>query len=229
MHAREYKPWLGRFLTTDPKRASSSLRAPQSFNRYSYGLNNPLKYVDPDGKAPVAVLGAAWGLAELGLIAYDIYDTVGVLIDPEATTTRKAVAVGLTVVGAATIGGGYTRLGGRITGTITKFAEIGPLMRKLTNQFKALDASHATAAGREAADQVVKLKPSGQPFDHLREFNDARRGATQSLDSLKGMLGDPNLSDAERSFIEYLIRKYSKALDEAEEIFRRALAEASTP
>jgi RHS repeat-associated protein len=50
LHAREYKPWLGRFLSTDPKRGSARPRSPQSFNRYSYGLGNPLKMVDPDGK-----------------------------------------------------------------------------------------------------------------------------------------------------------------------------------
>jgi hypothetical protein len=100
-------------------------------------------------------------------------------------------------------------------------------MLRLRNQFKALDAGHAIAAGREAAGQVVKLKPSGVPYDHLNEFLEHRRGATQSLDSLKAMLGDQNLSDAERFFIEYLIKKYSRALDEAEEIFKRAFDDAS--
>lgn len=48
MNGRMYDPLLGRFLSPDnyvqiPKSA-------QSFNRYSYCLNNPLKYVDPDGE-----------------------------------------------------------------------------------------------------------------------------------------------------------------------------------
>ncbi|MCL2651433.1 MAG: polymorphic toxin type 23 domain-containing protein [Candidatus Azobacteroides sp.] len=48
MNARLYDPVLGRFLSPDPY-----VQAPdfsQSFNRYSYCLNNPLKYVDPDGE-----------------------------------------------------------------------------------------------------------------------------------------------------------------------------------
>jgi hypothetical protein len=49
MNARMYDPAVGRFLSPDP-----FVQAPdfsQSFNRYSYGLNNPLKYTDPSGEA----------------------------------------------------------------------------------------------------------------------------------------------------------------------------------
>jgi RHS repeat-associated protein len=51
MHARYYSPALGRFLSVDPvldvKRATAE---PQSWNRYSYVINNPLRYTDPTGK-----------------------------------------------------------------------------------------------------------------------------------------------------------------------------------
>ena len=46
-NARYYDPTLGRFLSADtvaPKKAS-----PQTRNRYSYVLNNPLKFIDPNG------------------------------------------------------------------------------------------------------------------------------------------------------------------------------------
>lgn len=49
MHARYYNWGWGRFLSVDPK-ASWRLSTPQSWNRYSYTLNNPLKYVDPNGQ-----------------------------------------------------------------------------------------------------------------------------------------------------------------------------------
>jgi uncharacterized protein RhaS with RHS repeats len=48
MNARLYDPALGRFLSPDPY-----VQAPdfsQAFNRYSYCLNNPLKYTDPNGE-----------------------------------------------------------------------------------------------------------------------------------------------------------------------------------
>ncbi|MCU7806371.1 MAG: hypothetical protein KZQ73_00645 [Candidatus Thiodiazotropha sp. (ex Semelilucina semeliformis)] len=47
MNGRIYDPELGRFLSADPH-----IQAPlnsQSHNRYSYVLNNPLKYTDPSG------------------------------------------------------------------------------------------------------------------------------------------------------------------------------------
>jgi hypothetical protein len=47
MNGRVYDPEVGRFLSADP-----FIQAPynsQSYNRYSYVLNNPLKYVDPSG------------------------------------------------------------------------------------------------------------------------------------------------------------------------------------
>jgi RHS repeat-associated protein len=51
MHARFYAPYMGRFLSVDPvldvKRA---LHEPQSFNRYSYVVNNPIRRIDPDGR-----------------------------------------------------------------------------------------------------------------------------------------------------------------------------------
>ena len=48
MNARLYDPALGRFLSPDPY-----VQAPdwsQNFNRYSYSVNNPLKYSDPSGE-----------------------------------------------------------------------------------------------------------------------------------------------------------------------------------
>ena len=48
MNARLYDPLLGRFLSPDPY-----VQAPdftQNFNRYSYALNNPLRYSDPNGE-----------------------------------------------------------------------------------------------------------------------------------------------------------------------------------
>jgi len=48
MNGRLYDPVVGRFLSPDPYVQSSDNS--QNFNRYSYCLNNPLKYNDPDGE-----------------------------------------------------------------------------------------------------------------------------------------------------------------------------------
>ncbi|MBU7027823.1 MAG: hypothetical protein HXS48_12880, partial [Theionarchaea archaeon] len=48
--ARYYDPEIGRFITRDP--LGGVTLKPQSLNRYTYCVNNPLKYVDPTGLSP---------------------------------------------------------------------------------------------------------------------------------------------------------------------------------
>jgi hypothetical protein len=52
MHARFYSPAVGRFLSFDP--AGGSLKTPQGWNHYSYGLGNPVNYTDPYGLQSLA-------------------------------------------------------------------------------------------------------------------------------------------------------------------------------
>jgi RHS repeat-associated protein len=66
LNARLYDPVLARFMGMDPY-----VQAPgftQSFNRYAYGLNNPLIYADPDGEFWWIIAGAIIG-AYLGGVA----------------------------------------------------------------------------------------------------------------------------------------------------------------
>lgn len=59
MNARLYDPLLGRFLSPDPY-----VQAPdftQNFNRYSYALNNPLKFTDDSGEFWNLIIGAVVG------------------------------------------------------------------------------------------------------------------------------------------------------------------------
>ena len=66
MHARHYSPVTGRFVSVDPARASADPKLPQSWNRFSYSLNNPLKIVDRDGRV--------WDYAlDVVGLAYDVY------------------------------------------------------------------------------------------------------------------------------------------------------------
>src|SRR5207247_787924 len=48
MLARYCSSSLDRFMTVDPSRESVVLSDPQSWNRYSYVGNNPIKFIDPD-------------------------------------------------------------------------------------------------------------------------------------------------------------------------------------
>jgi RHS repeat-associated protein len=46
---RYYSSTQGRFTSVDPTLGSIDITNPQTLNRYTYALNNPLAYIDPDG------------------------------------------------------------------------------------------------------------------------------------------------------------------------------------
>ncbi len=56
MNARLYDPVIGRFLSADSVVPEPGLS--QSYNRYAYVMNNPLKYTDPSGHWGEFVIGA---------------------------------------------------------------------------------------------------------------------------------------------------------------------------
>ena len=59
MNGRMYDPLLARFLSADD--FVQMPLSPQSYNRYSYCMNNPLKYTDPSGELWHLIIGAAAG------------------------------------------------------------------------------------------------------------------------------------------------------------------------
>ncbi|VVM22720.1 Rhs family protein-like precursor [uncultured Gammaproteobacteria bacterium] len=68
MNGRVYDPQIGRFLSADPY-----IQAPyntQSYNRYSYVMNNPLKYTDPSGYNPFKAIAKAWRSTWRGIKKY---------------------------------------------------------------------------------------------------------------------------------------------------------------
>jgi len=75
MNGRLYDPFIARFLSPD-----NYVQAPtnsQNFNRYTYCLNNPLKYTDPSGESftlAAVIVGAVIGTYMGGTIANDSYN-----------------------------------------------------------------------------------------------------------------------------------------------------------
>jgi RHS repeat-associated protein len=74
--ARYFDSTIGRFTSPDPVSAMNPftsrvnyalLTDPQRLNPYAYGLNNPNRYVDPDGNI-------VWDLVDFGFFAYSLYN-----------------------------------------------------------------------------------------------------------------------------------------------------------
>lgn len=53
--ARYFKSTYGRFTGADPFMGSGKTTNSQTWNRYAYSLNNPLRYIDPSGAVTVGV------------------------------------------------------------------------------------------------------------------------------------------------------------------------------
>ncbi len=62
--ARYYRPRHGRFAQVDPVYAG--LFDPQQWNRYAYARNNPLSFVDPDGRDPTSCFDFAGAVRCVG-------------------------------------------------------------------------------------------------------------------------------------------------------------------
>jgi RHS repeat-associated protein len=58
--ARYYGNWLGRFAIPDDFLKESHVGDPQSWNKYAYARNNPLRYTDPTGEKADVATSCSW-------------------------------------------------------------------------------------------------------------------------------------------------------------------------
>jgi len=129
MNGRIYDPTIGRFLTPDPN--VQFVANLQSYNRYSYVLNNPLRYTDPTGYFLGMDVGQwAFAIAETVIVAGACYEggpavcalavmwvaamntavavAQGAPWDQTLEITAVGLAIGLATGGAATgVGAGF--------------------------------------------------------------------------------------------------------------------------
>jgi RHS repeat-associated protein len=78
--ARYLSSALGRFASVDPARSSAETTAPQTWNRYTYAANNPMRYVDPYG---------LWTWAKSAGGGLDDAELMKRSVDPSLTATMR--------------------------------------------------------------------------------------------------------------------------------------------
>lgn len=126
MNGRIYDPLVGRFLSADP--FVQSPQNLQSYNRYSYVLNNPLTYTDPSGHFSLkrflrGIVGAVVGYF-VGPWVGGFFQSYG----PLATNIATGFAGGFTggVISSGTLKGGlYGGLSGGAFRAIGYYGESG--------------------------------------------------------------------------------------------------------
>ncbi|VVH61019.1 hypothetical protein BAZOLSSOX_1410, partial [uncultured Gammaproteobacteria bacterium] len=116
MNGRVYDPQIGRFLSADPH-----IQDPyntQSYNRYSYVMNNPLKYTDPSGYAgntdypSLAVIAAEITKAILADITAGLFSQVVIAYAVSYAVTYIATGSGKAAQGAGLPAGLFMGIGG---------------------------------------------------------------------------------------------------------------------
>jgi RHS repeat-associated protein len=90
--ARYYAGARGRFTTVDPGHAGADASSPQSWNAYTYGLNNPLRFDDPTGTCSQDAKGN-----------YSDRDDAGTLIATGACTKTDSGALTVGVASSVTV------------------------------------------------------------------------------------------------------------------------------
>jgi RHS repeat-associated protein len=101
--ARYYDPMASIWASVDPMAEKYAGWSP-----YNYVLLNPVRLVDPDGQvAFVPILLGIYAVAEFAISAYDSYDAVKTIADPNASTKDKVLSVAGLAIGMLAPGGGY--------------------------------------------------------------------------------------------------------------------------
>jgi RHS repeat-associated protein len=89
--ARYYNYKIGRFNSVDPLMASADINSPQTLNRYSYVMNNPLNLTDPTGMIAGCPEGQTCQNDDAGKEYY--INTVGAVVYTGAVATVVTVGV----------------------------------------------------------------------------------------------------------------------------------------
>ena len=148
--ARWYDPVLGRFMGVDP--AGFSEANLHSFNRYAYANNNPYKFVDPDGRSPLMLLGRFFGGGAFGAGLGTVADAI----------SQKAAFGSVDWAMAAQSSAGRE---GAIAGAMSFLpgdTPAGLSIKAARESASAIESSAIRGAAREAPDFVVS--PGGTAF-----------------------------------------------------------------
>jgi RHS repeat-associated protein len=186
MHARHCSPVSGRFLSFDP--IGGNLRAPQSWNRYSYVMNRPLVYTDPEGL--FAILSQP---PQVGMPLEDYGYAMGVTVTASTGTGRSINPI-------AGMRGLISLTNGRILGSPQSLNELRRIARGLDSLIyfqahpsiisaRALAEHQEILAVGDLGDEIVNAMEPGLAFYGAAAFGNGEVAVSPNSAGLGRSLG----------------------------------------
>jgi RHS repeat-associated protein len=175
-NARWYDPLVGRFLSADT--IVPDPKNPQGLNRYSYGLGNPVKYIDPTGHW----VETAWDVLNIG---WDIYEVkhdpsllnIGALVVDAGAAILPFVPAG---VGLIARGGKAAKLGITAVSRADDVADVGKAGAKIIEE---ASQEIAERAGQAAAGQGLKSFTARNFRENLQRLTGRSTDMIQGLEA----------------------------------------------
>jgi len=205
--ARYMEAMIGRFVSPDPVGAvdpktggvnNKVLKNPQRINLYAYGLNNPYRYVDPDGNT-------VWDIADYGFFAYDLYKFAR---DPSWSNAADLAL--------------------DLPGLLPLIPSVGAIKMVGKGVDKAIDASRAAANSEEAIKGGLRFTQGQIRAFERQLAEHGRESLEKSISKFERRLAEhqKKLEEIKKvgghtSPVEREIRNYKQQIDAATEVLRR--------
>ncbi len=202
--ARYMESKIGRFISPDPvdpgtgRKNEKILRNPQKINLYAYGLNNPYRYIDPDGNA-------VWDIADFAFFGYDAYKFAK---DP---SWSNAVDLALDAVGLLPL-----------------IPSVGMIKAAGKGIDKTIEASRAAKESEEIIKGGLRFtKKQAQAFERQLAQH-GRESLERSISTFESRLAEHHkkLEEIKKvgghtSSVEREIRNYKQQISAAKDVLRR--------
>ena len=196
MNGRVYDPEIGRFLSADPFVQDQSNS--QSFNRYSYVLNNPLSLTDPTGfffgsifkaignfigKVFSAIASVFKAVLKIPLIRAVIQ--IAACAGPELTAVCVGVTGAMELVAGGSIGDAIKAMAFTVV-SFNTWAAVGDILHPIEQAFSAASVV-VTSAVHGVVNGALSLAQGGTFLDG---FVSGAVGQTAGMLGMHSALGD---------------------------------------
>jgi uncharacterized protein RhaS with RHS repeats len=163
MQSRYYHPTLGRWISPDGIVPHPD--NPQEFNRYTWVINNPIRYLDPDGHQVQAAAG----------VAVLVGGTITPLPDDIVT-----IPTGLTLIATDPM----------VQNLLVTANAYLPQISAIVSD--AADASKEIVRRMVDASHGATQPPNGSPNPPKDPFENAPEAVKQGVETLRRMIDNPN-------------------------------------